>query len=64
MKIERVNLTEANMMEVVRDDSVYVIYEPSYDKGHYRMDQINECEIKLILSDRVAIVKITNGESI
>ena len=59
MKIETIELTKENMMDVVSDDSVYVIVHKSHWNEH-RMNPIREISFEDILSEENVIIRITD----
>lgn len=63
MKIERIDLTNVNVAEVLRDQNVYVILTDAWRESKYAMLPIGKCEVKTVLSDNVAIIRVTEEES-
>ena len=59
IKVEQINLTNGNLLDVIHDKQVYVISERSWDKGAFSMEPISKCEIGTLLSGDVAVVRIT-----
>ena len=59
MKIETIELTKENMMDVVSDDSVYVIVHKSHWNEH-RMNPIREISFEDILSEENVVIRITD----
>lgn len=57
MFIKKIEVNSDNLMEVIRDTSVYVI-KKDYFKDGYRMARIGDADVKDILSDNVLIIKI------
>jgi hypothetical protein len=60
MSITVIGATKANLMDLVTDESVYVIKKNWLGKAGYRMTPIKDADVKDLLSDDVLIVKITN----
>ena len=59
MKVETIELTKENMMDVVSDDSVYVIVHKSNWNEH-RMNPIREISFEDILSEENVVIRITD----
>lgn len=59
MKIEQLTVNDHNMIELMRDESVYAIKERSYHNGEFNMEPIKECEIGDLLSGKVTLIRIT-----
>ena len=59
MKIETIELRKENMMDVVSDDSVYVIVHNSRWNDH-RMNPIREISFGDILSEENVVIRITD----
>ena len=57
MYIKKIEVTASNLMEVVTDSSVYAIKKSSWN-DEYRMVAIADADVKDVLSDKVAIIKI------
>lgn len=58
MNISVIGVTKANLMDVITDDSVYVIKEHYFDKNRYMMEPVKKADVDDLLSDNVLIVKI------
>ena len=59
MQIEKIELTKENMMDIVRDNNMYVItYKPNWNE--HRMNPIKEVSIEDILKEENAIIRITD----
>ena len=56
MQFERIELTPENLMEVLTDKRVYVIYK-TYS-GEFRMQPIKETEVKELLSGKCIVCRI------
>ena len=59
MKIETIEITKENMMDVVSDSDVYVITYQQHWNEH-RMNPIKEVSIEDILKEENAIIRITD----
>lgn len=59
MNITVIGVTKANLMEVITDDSVYVIKRNLFNKNRFVMEPIAEADVKDLLSGDVIIVKVT-----
>lgn len=59
MKIEQITVTGLNMVEVMQDESIYVINKDHFDKKAFRMIPIAKCEIGDLISGKVGVIKIT-----
>ena len=61
MNITVLGVTKANLMDVITDDSVYVIKKNHFGRSPLAMEHILDADVKDLLSENVLIVKITNG---
>lgn len=57
MYIKKIEVTEANLVETIKDESVYVIKKAWFHDG-YDMMPIGRADVRDILADDVAIIKI------
>lgn len=60
MNITVIGVTKANIMDVITDDSVYVIKKNHFGKGLLAMVPVLDVDVKDLLSEQTLIVKITN----
>ena len=60
MNISVLGVTKANLMDVITDDSVYIIKRDYFDKSRCMMQPVKSADVNDLLSDDVLIVKITN----
>ena len=59
MGISVVGINKANLMEVIMDDSVYVIKKKWCGDG-FQMIPVKSADVKDLMSEDVLIVRITN----
>lgn len=57
MNISIISVNKANLMDIINDDSVYLIKQP-YFSDRYQMTPIKGAEVGDLLSADVLIVKI------
>ena len=62
IKVEQINLTNGNLLDVVNDKNVYVISVDVWDKDKFRMEPISKCEIGTLLSGKVAVIRVKKVE--
>lgn len=60
MNITVIGVTKANLMDVITDDSIYVIKKSHFGENRLMMKSIKDADVNDLLSDDVLIVKITN----
>lgn len=58
MGISVIKVTRANLMDVIMDDSMYVIKNHWMRKNRYEMIPIVDADVKDLLSDDVIVVSI------
>jgi hypothetical protein len=54
-----IGVTKANLMDVISDDSVYVIKHHWIHKDQYEMVPVKKADVNDLLSEDVLIVKVT-----
>jgi hypothetical protein len=59
MNITVIGVTKANLMDVITDDSIYVIKKDYCRKDRLTMKSIKDADVNDLLSEDVLIVKIT-----
>ena len=59
MKITVIEVTKENMIDIVTDDSVYVIKDHYIQKGQFMMEHIKKAKVNDLLSDDVLVVRVT-----
>lgn len=59
MNISVIGVTKANLMDVISDDSVYVIKNDYFNKDRWMMKPVKDADVSDLLSDDALIVKIT-----
>lgn len=59
MNITVIGVNKANVMEVITDESVYVIKRDLFRADKFTMMPIEKADVKDLMSDDVLIVKIT-----
>jgi hypothetical protein len=60
MNISVIGVTKANLMDIITDESVYVIKKAWLRKDEFMMEPVKNADVKDLLSGDVLIVKITN----
>ena len=59
MKIEKIEVTNKNLMDIIRDDSMFIIKKDKHWNEGYKMKPVKEGEISDLLSEDCAIIQIT-----
>lgn len=60
MRISVLGVNKANLMDVITDESVYVICKDYFHSDSYKMRPIKDVDVKHLLSDEALIVRIRN----
>lgn len=59
MKIEKIKVTNNNLMDIIRDDSMFIIKKDKHWDNCFKMRPVKEGEISDLLSEDCAIIQIT-----
>lgn len=60
MKIEVIGVNQANMMDTINDENVYVIKKMWSHKDQLYLVPVKEADVGDLMSENVLIVRITN----
>ena len=60
MNIIAIKVTKGNLMDIINDESVYVISHDWFHKDTFTMKPIKKADVGDLLSDKTLVVKITN----
>ena len=59
LKIEVIGVNNANLMDIINDETVYVIKGNYFDTTKFQMIPIKKADVGDLMSDSVQIVRIT-----
>lgn len=64
IKVEQINVTtDGELLNVMKDENIYVIKDNIWDKSKFSMEPISKCEIGTLLSGKVAVIRVTRNGS-
>ena len=58
MKIEEIDITGLDHINVLTDERVFAIVETNWSDDKYKMKPLRECEIKELFSDKIKLIRI------